>query len=313
MKPLPLKSVLLSPRSLGRLLVLSLIWVGTIQRTLADPPQLPLWPGTAPGEQQAWPAEADLTSDKDSQVAGRRVIRVGNVSVPTLQVFAADPATSTGAAVLICPGGGHRILAYDLEGTEVAEWLQSRGITAVVLKYRVPARREDQRWEAAVQDAQRAMSVLRSRAESLAIDPQRMGILGFSAGGQTAAFATFAAERHYAPLDAADQHDYRPNFAILIYPAYLVNEERTALVPEAAVNDRTPPLFLVHAYNDPVPVENSVLLFLAAKRANRVAELHAFATGGHGFGLRGTDEPVTRWPELCEQWLQRQGLLGHDK
>jgi acetyl esterase/lipase len=270
---------------------------------------LPVWPGRPPGETREWPPEADTTTADGGLVAGRRVIRLGNVSRPTLEVFKPSSANDTGTAVVICPGGGHRILAYDLEGTEVAEWLQSIGVTGIVLKYRVPARDEQKKWEAAVQDAQRAISVVRHQAETLQVDPQRIGVLGFSAGGQTAALASLMDQRQYEPIDEVDRVSPRPNFTVLVYPAYLADKQTQTLLPEATVTEGTPPMFLVHAYNDPVPVENSLVLCLGLKRAQVPAELHAFATGGHGFGLRPTDEPCTHWPAHCEQWLQRGGWL----
>lgn len=272
---------------------------------------IPLWPGAAPGEETADEAsEVDTTTADSNRVAGRRVIRLGNVTKPTLERFPAQPADNSGAAVVICPGGGHHILAYDLEGTEVAEWLQSIGVTGIVLKYRVPARDPNQRWTAAVQDAQRAVSVVRHHAESWKIDPQRIGILGFSAGGQTAALASVRAERSYDPVDAADQVSHRPNFTALVYPAYLTDrEERRELEPEVTVDEQSPPMFLVHAFDDGVPVENSLLLTLALKRNGVPAELHAYATGGHGFGMRRTSEPCTNWPVAFHQWLVRSSFV----
>jgi acetyl esterase/lipase len=154
------------------------------------------------------------------------------------------------------------------------------------------------------------MSLVRHRAEALQIDPQRIGILGFSAGGQTAALASLMNERQYPSIDDVDQVSFRPNFAVLVYPAYLADQEKRTLLPEAAVTSGTPPMFLVHAYNDPVPVENSLILALALKQSNIPCEVHAFATGGHGFGLRRTDEPCTDWPALCERWLRRNGWLA---
>ena len=284
------------------------ILLGQLQGPLSAE-QINVWPGKPPGETAALPPEADTSGPDGRNVAGRAVIRLGNVSTPTLEIYQPTAAANTGTAIVICPGGGHRILAYDLEGTEVAQWLQSIGVTGIVLKYRVPARSEEKRWEASVQDAQRAMSVVRQRAADWGIAADRIGIMGFSAGGQAAALTTLLKDRQYAPVDDTDSVDWRPSFAALIYPAYLVNKERDKLVPEAVVDATTPPLFLVHAFDDPVPCESSVLLHLAARRAQRPAELHVFSTGGHGYGMRHTEDPVTHWPDQLQAWLARNGWL----
>lgn len=271
---------------------------------------LDLWPGKPPGETEELPPEVDTTKDSDQLIAGRRVARIGNVSTPTLAVYQPPAEKRTGAAVVICPGGGHYILAYDLEGTEVAEWLNSLGVTGIVLKYRVPARDPDRRWLAAVQDAQRAMSLVRSRAEPWQIDPARIGILGFSAGGQTAALAAcLSDERQYEPIDDVDEVSARPDFAVLVYPGGLLNDQNTALADYVHVSRSTPPMFFAHAQDDRVHPANSLLLALALKRANVPAEVHLYASGGHGFGLRSTDAPCTSWPARCEEWMRQSGWL----
>ena len=268
------------------------------------------WPNTPPGETKALEPERDFTKPEDRLIAGRKIIKLGNVSTPTISVFRPPADKDNGACVVICPGGGFHILAWDLEGTEVAEWLNSIGVTAVVLKYRVPARNPDKRWEAAVQDAQRAMCLVRSKASDWNIDPRRIGILGFSAGGCTAGYtAIFDDQKQYAPVDGIDQVSSRPDFAILVYAAYFVDESNTALRPELKVTERTPPMFFAHAFDDRVRVENSLLLAAALKKAGVDAELHVYSTGGHGFGLRPTDESCTRWSEPCAEWLRREGFL----
>jgi acetyl esterase/lipase len=269
-----------------------------------------VWPERPPGDNPDLPPEADTTKPGDNLIAGRPVIRLGNVSTPTISVFRPAPEKDTGAAVIVCPGGGHHILAWDLEGTEVAEWLNSIGVTGIVLKYRVPFRNPERRWEAAVQDAQRAMSLVRSRAEEWHIDPQRIGILGFSAGGETAALtALFGSERQYAAMDAVDDVSSRPDFAVLIYPGGLVERDNSRLRNHVRVRDDSPPMFLVHAFNDGVAVQHSLLLFLALKEQNVPSELHVYHTGGHGYGLRQTDAPVTGWPAQCEAWLRASQWL----
>lgn len=271
--------------------------------------QTPIWPGKPPGETKELASEADTSTEDSNKVAGRSVIRLGNVSTPTIEFYPAPTEKNTGTSVVICPGGGHHILAYDLEGTEVAEWLQSIGVNGIVLKYRVPARNPKRRWEAAVQDAQRAVSYVRHHANEMKIDPDRIGILGFSAGGQTAAFTSLLQERQYEAVDEIDKTSHLPNFSVLVYTAYLFDKDTGELVPEATVTKDAPPMFFAHAFDDPVTIESSLLLYLALKRANVPSELHAYAKGGHGFGLRRTDEPCSRWPEPCEHWMRRNGWL----
>lgn len=294
----------------SRLFAIALLF-GMLRSTAAVEPSetLNVWPNQPPGKAAELPAEADLTKDTDNLIAGRRLQRIGNVSTPTLAIYRPDPDKDTGAAVVICPGGGHHILAYDLEGTEVAEWLNSIGVTGIVLKYRVPARDPDRRWLAAVQDAQRAVSLVRSKAEEWKIDPARIGILGFSAGGETAGLTAIFDERQYEKIDDVDAVSSRPDFAVLIYAGGFAEKDNTTLKPYVKVTSQTPPMFLVHAIDDPVPVANSLLLTGALKQANVPAELHVYSTGGHGYGLRRTDQPVTAWPDRCADWLQESGLL----
>jgi acetyl esterase/lipase len=270
-----------------------------------------LWPSTPPGETKELPREADTTTGDGNLVAGRRVIRLGNVSTPTMTVYRPAADIDTGAAVIICPGGGHHILAYDLEGTEVAEWLTSIGVTGVVLKYRVPFRDPEKKWSAAVQDAQRAMSLLRSNAEGWGIDPKRIGICGFSAGGETAALTTvFGDERTYEAIDKTDEVSCRPDFAILVYPAWLVENDEPKLRDYIKVTANTPPMFFAHAFDDRITPLSSIVLFTELKKAGVASDLHVYSKGGHGYGLRKTDLPVTHWPEQCEQWLRVSGILG---
>lgn len=266
-----------------------------------------LWPGgRAPGDTLELGPESDMTKPTEGLVGGRTVIRLGNVSEPEIHFFAAPADKANGTCVVVCPGGGHRILAWDLEGTEVANWLNELGVSAALLKYRVPSRTENPRYTAAVQDAQRALSLVRSRAAQWKIQPDKIGILGFSAGGETAALATLLPERLYGRVDQTDETAWKPNFSVLIYPAYLVNKEATALQPYVKVDEKTPPMFLAHAANDPVRPESSVLLWLELKKHKIPAELHVFSQGGHGYGLRSTDKPVTQWPKACAAWLKTE-------
>jgi acetyl esterase/lipase len=238
------------------------------------------------------------------------VIRIGNVSAPTLTLYT-PTSKSTGAAVVVFPGGGYRILAIDLEGTEVCDWLNSIGITCVLLKYRVPDTGPYPKSAAALQDAQRALGIVRAHAAEWNIDPHRIGVLGFSAGGHlAAALSTHFDKRIYDPIDAADELSCRPDFAVIIYPGYLaIAEQNFAPNADIHVTEQTPPTFLAQAEDDPVHVENSNVYFLALKNAKVPAEMHLYAQGGHGYGLRRTELPVTAWPQLVETWLHTIKIL----
>jgi len=271
---------------------------------------IPVWPGVAPGAPTNLPPEADLTTAKDSVVAGRAVYRVGNVVTPTLTLY--KPAgKSTGAAVVVFPGGGYRILAIDLEGTEVCDWLNSAGITCVLLKYRVPDTGPYPKSTAALQDAQRAMGLVRLHAAEWGIDPNRIGVLGFSAGGHlSAAISNLYEKRLYDPIDEADKLSCRPDFSVVVYPGYLANADRN-FAPNADIHPTAnmPPTFIVQAEDDPVHVENAVVYFMQLKDAKVPAELHVYAQGGHGYGLRRTEKPVTTWPQEVEKWLHTIKIL----
>ncbi len=293
-------------------LVLSLATCLTALAMSAAEPWV-LWPNGAPGEKGGLAAEHDTSQPGDGLVDGKTVVRLGNVSVPTITLYRPDPAVDTGAAVIVCPGGGYHILAMDLEGTEVCQWLNSIGVNAVLLKYRVPARAGAERYLAPLQDAQRALGLVRSRAAGWKLDPHRIGIMGFSAGGHlSAAASTRFAQRAFEPVDAADQESCRPDFALLIYPAYLVPHAGPALAPELTVTSNTPPTFLFQAEDDGVHVECSLYYYLALKQAQVPAELHILPSGGHGYGLRGAAAAPASWPKMAEAWLRRAGVLaGH--
>lgn len=277
----------------------------------AEPEIVNIWPeGRAPNDNAPPGEEHDTTKEGDQLIAGKRVARIGNVSVPTIAVYRPPAEKANGAAIVICPGGGHYILAYDLEGTEVAEWANTLGITAIVLKYRVPARDKDRRWLAAVQDAQRAMSLVRGKAIEWKLDPKRIGILGFSAGGEAAARTALAQERLYVVQNAGEEAEFRPDFAILVYPAGLVEKDNSKLRDDVVVTSSAPPMFFAHAFDDRARIENSLLVYLALKKADVPAELHAYSTGGHGFGLRKTEAAVTEWPARCEAWLRAGKIIS---
>jgi acetyl esterase/lipase len=242
-------------------------------------------------------SEHDATTASDKLVAGKPVTRLTNVSDPTLTFYPAPAANNPGAAVIVFPGGGYQILALDLEGSEICEWLNSIGVNAALVKYRVPPAPDAPRYAAPLIDAQHALAVVRSHATEWHIDPHRIGVIGFSAGGHLAALVS--------------NSDPRPDFALLIYPAYLTPEtDRTVLAREFTVSAQTPPTFLVQTEDDPIHVENSLVYYGALTKQKAAAEMHLFATGGHGYGLRQTAEPVTQWPKLAEAWLGARGFLN---
>ena len=264
---------------------------------------LDVWPGKAPGQREE--LKERLLSDAKEKTP---FARLTDVSHPTLSVYRPAHSKDTGTAMVICPGGAYQILAIEHEGTEVAAWLNSIGVTGIVLKYRVPARKDQPRYLAPLQDAQRAVSLVRAKAAQWQLDPKRIGILGFSAGGHLAAAAAANFDRRqYPPLDEVDQVSCRPDFAVLVYPAYLVVGEQ--LAPEIRVSAETPPVFFAHAADDRISPENSIRMFLALKQAGVPAELHVFASGGHGFGLRPSEHTSAAWPRLCEAWMRSRGLL----
>jgi acetyl esterase/lipase len=271
---------------------------------------LPLWPNGAPGAAANPAPEIDTTKPTDNLIAGRALIRLGNVSNPTLTVYP-PKGKNTRPAVVVFPGGGYQILAIDLEGTEVCDWLNSIDVACVLVKYRVPNTGPYPKSAAALQDAQRALGMVRQHAAEWRIDPTRVGVLGFSAGAHlAAALSTHFDKRLYDAIDAADQLSCRPDFAFIIYPGYLANADQN-MAPNADINPtaQTPPSFIVQAENDPVHVENATVYFLQLKAAKVPAELHIYAEGGHGYGLRRTPLPVTTWPETAKIWLETIKVL----
>lgn len=266
---------------------------------------LDLWSGAAPGETKDLPPEA-YQPTKPNQLD---VKRLANVSKPQIAVYA--PEKPNGTAVVIAPGGGYNILAIEHEGTDVATWLNKLGVTAVVLKYRVPRRAMQSPDNLAqLQDAQRALGLVRSKAAEWKLDPKRIGMLGFSAGGHlTATLCTNYSKRLYDAVDDADKASCRPDFAVLVYPAYLAKKDTADLAESFKVTKETPPMFFAHASDDPVSSENSVALYRELKKNGVSAELHLFSKGGHGFGMRTDRGPVSAWPKRCEEWLTARGLV----
>jgi acetyl esterase/lipase len=253
----------------------------------------------------------------DTVVPGRTnenppTTRLTNVTRPQMVVYRPDAEANTGVAIVVCPGGGFNHLAWDKEGTEVAQWLSTIGITGVALKYRCPTKQDRATQHVGpLQDAQRAMSLLRSRAEQWNIDPQQIGVLGFSAGGHVAArLALHPGEREYESIDAADEHDWAPAFAVLLYPAYLLNEQQDGLDTQAFhVKQSSPPMFVAYAQDDRIPSPGALYLAIALQQAGVSCELHQYAAGGHGYGMRQADVPAITWPARLQEWLRQQGRL----
>ncbi len=257
-------------------LVLSIIARAADQR-----PVLNLWPGVAPGEKGDIPEET-LTPAKNAADCDR----IANVSKPTITLYKPDKEKDTGAAIVICPGGGYSILAIEHEGEAVAKWANNIGVTGILLKYRVPVRKGLPRHLPPLQDAQRAIRLARANAKEWRIDPKRIGILGFSAGGHLSAMAsTNYGKNSYEAIDNTDKLDCRPDFTVLIYPAYLV-EKDGSLSKDLPIDAKTPPAFLEQASDDGINCENAVAYFLALKKNKIAADLHIYAHGGHGYGMR---------------------------
>lgn len=282
--------------------------------------QVPIWPGTAP-DLKPVPGPETVTKNTKDLIGGLPVTAVTNVTRPTMTVYA-PTGKNTGAAVVVIPGGGFQILAIDLEGSEACDWLTSRGVTCVLLKYRVPGvpyvwqcncRPHD--FELSVpslQDLQRTMRLVRFHAAQWHVDPHKIGVLGFSAGGFLVAEISTNFDRHlYAPVDAADKESARPDFAMAIYPGHLATDD-DKLNPDVPVSANIPPTFLVQAEDDYVDgVNQSLVYYTALAKAHVPAELHLYAHGGHAFGLRPTRFPITGWPVLAETWLRTIGILQH--
>lgn len=258
-----------------------------------------LWPGQVPGESQA--KHPAVVQDNHHG----NVTRLTDVTDPVMTVFRPEATKANGAAVLVCPGGGYQILAIDLEGYEIAHWLNSLGITAFVLQYRVPKKQKG-----ALQDAQRALRIIRNKAAKWHLDPNKIGIMGFSAGGSLSArLSTEYAKHLYPAIDATDTVSARPDFTLLIYPAYLDKGPDHSLTPELKLNSNTPPMFIFQTADD--PYGHSSLVMVEALRENKTpVEFHLYPKGGHGYGLRKNNPAGSTWPTLAGEWLQIQGVVS---
>ena len=302
--------------------------------------QIPIWPGAAPDPQAVKGPEFAESSGQRELIGGKPMVGVANVTVPTMTVYSPS-GKNTGAAVVVFPGGGYQILAIDLEGSEVCDWLVAKGITCVLLKYRVtdvgdyPKSGPYPESPMALEDAQRTMGLVRYHAAEWHIDPHKVGVLGFSAGGHlAAAISNHFEKRIYTPVDDADKESCRPDFAVPIYPGHLsiaaaesdAKQGRKefaigkpedpevgplALNPDLHVTKQTPPTFLLQAEDDNVDnVDDALSYYIALKDARVPAELHLYAHGGHAFGLRHTQQHITDWPQLLERWLRTIGMIA---
>jgi acetyl esterase/lipase len=270
--------------------------------------QVPIWPGAVP--------DAIPNPKPESVDSGGGAF---DVSQPTMTVYAAEDH-NTGVAMVVFPGGGYQALAMPGEGTEICDWLTSRGITCVLLKYRVPDSGPTMKnghsyypkVQTALQDAQRTLGLVRQHAAEWHVDPHKIGVIGFSAGGHlAAAVSTHFAERSYPPVDAADNLSCRPDFAILVYPGHLWTPgTELTLRPDIRVRADTPPTFLLQAEDDNVdPVKHSLTYYFALQKAGVPTEMHLYAEGGHAFGLPTSKLPIAQWPRLVETWLGTIGMI----
>jgi len=273
--------------------------------------QVPIWPGAAPDAQAQLVPGPEYVTNVVSPT-GVPWVASCDVSQPTMTVYL-PKGKNTGVAMVVFPGGGYNCLAIDLEGTEICDWLTSKGITAVLLKYRVPLKKVGPYWESplALEDAQRTIGLVRFHAADWQIDPHKIGVIGFSAGGHmAAATSTHFERRSYPAVDAADQKSCRPDFAIACYPGHLYHGEDLKLNPNVPVTSKTPPTFILQAEDDHVDgVEQSLVYYIGLKEAGVPVEMHLYAQGGHGFGLRPTKFPITGWPQLVETWLKTIGMI----
>jgi acetyl esterase/lipase len=286
--------------------------------------QVLIWPGAAPDARPVVKPESVETDTNPKEfIGGKSVTAINNVSRPTMTVYS-PTGKNTGAAVVVFPGGGYEELAIDLEGTEACDWLTAKGITCVLLKYRVPAPRSGPYWGAypqspiALEDAQRTLGLVRFHAAEWHIDPHKIGVMGFSAGGHLVAAMSVHFDRLYSAVDAADKVSCRPDFAVAIYPGHLSFGEESLKTPKlnpdiaSHITRQAPPTFLLQNEDDHVDdVNDSLVYYIALKNAGVPVEMHLYAQGGHAFGLRRTKLPVTRWPELVETWLGMIGMIAN--
>lgn len=265
-----------------------------------------LFPDGAPGETTRLTEKADR---EGGFTGGEPVLRITGVSEPTITIYTPSEELANGSALIVCPGGGYNILAYDLEGDEVCQWLNELGITAVLLKYRVPRREGLQKHEAPLQDVQRAISYIRHNAKTLNIDEKSIGVMGFSAGAHLAAtVSNNYLQKTYPAIDAIDKVSCRPDFCLLVYPAYL-DSQNFQVAPEVKPTKDTPQTMIIQTEDDKSYINSSLFYYYALKEAGVPVEMHLYSKGGHGYGLRDTGASVNEWPDRAEDWFREIGLL----
>ncbi|MBI3863066.1 MAG: alpha/beta hydrolase [Planctomycetia bacterium] len=295
-----------------RIACITVLLVALTSSANADPIVVELWPGKTPGDVGIAGEEKSITYE--SALIGGKTKLITNVTKPSITVYQPVKASNTGTAMIICPGGGYHNLFWELEGEEVAAWLNAHGMTGIILKYRCPRRPGDVKGEpplGPLLDAQRAVSLVRGRAAEWGIDPARIGIVGFSAGGHLAlATATNFEKRTYEPVDDVDRISCRPDFAVPVYSGYLKAKDKNEIAEGLRIPEKTPPIFLAHSTDDSISdAEHSVFAYIALKRARIPVEMHLYATGEHDFGVRQNEKLPSSWTNLCLAWLRNQQLL----
>ena len=283
---------------------LILFGIMLIQATTAQQKVIKLFPQGAPGEKTQL-VESGSTDGR--KVANKTALRLSNVSTPDIKIYTPPQGKATKAAMIVCPGGGYNILSYDMEGSEICEWLNGLGITAVLLKYRVPRREGQEKHVVPLQDVQRALRYIRTHAATMNLDPQKIGVMGFSAGAHLSVMASTAYDSPtYAPIDEIDNVSCKPNFCLLVYPAYLSAKD-FQLAPEVKVTPQTPPTMIVQTQDDKNYIDSSIFYYYALKQNKVPVTMHLYSKGGHGYGLRNTGAPVNEWPRRAETWLKALG------
>lgn len=281
--------------------------------------QIPIWPGSPPDGTLNPQGPESVNTYKEPPEFGGKSEAVLDIAIPTMTVMS-PKGRNTGTAVIVFPGGGFQMVFITLEGTEICDWLVIRGITCIVSKYRAPGGNDY--WDStlkrqimpkiprALQDAQRTIRLVRSKAKELGIDPNKIGVMGFSAGGYLVAQTSNILTPAYKPVDAIDKISSRPDFAVALYPGHICRNDGTTFDPKLPILKTAPPTFIAQSSDDPVdPVCNSLMYASALDKAGVSTELHLFAKGGHAFGLRKKDQPVGVWPQLVERWLTAIGML----
>ena len=283
--------------------------------------QIPLWPASTPLAKPDSGDRPEATGNGTGLVGGRKWHWASYVTRPTMTIYR-PKGRNSGTAMLVLPGGGFEVIATDLEGTEICDWVVQQGMTCAVLKYRVPqawpkenGKQQRPKVLLGLEDAQRAMGLLRWQASSYGIDPHKIGVIGFSAGAYLAANMSNTEERTYPIADAADRQSPRPDFAIVAYTARMLDDRKgrnsLELKPWVTISPKAPPTLILHAMNDPTdPIRQPMAYALALSDAGVPVDMRLYAKGGHAFGMRPTADPISReWPGQVKQWLRNHGML----